>query len=304
MTIETNYIGRFAPSPTGDLHFGSLVTALASYIRAKFYKGKWLLRIEDVDIYRAQKGSVNSILNSLSLHGFEWDSEVIYQSKRSHIYREYLHELLANKQAYVCNCSRKDLQKNRKNNETGEFIYQGTCLDKKNPFSNNQSYRIKTNSINISFYDHLQGSYEQNIAKEIGDFIIWRKENFASYQLAVVIDDELQNVTEIVRGYDLFFQTPRQIFLQNVLNFKGKEYVHIPLVTNEFGQKLSKQNKAKSLNFSTPQTNLIQALDFLGLEKIAIDELRKNFSSCHEIIEYAVNNLNFKFIQNIKMKAQ
>lgn len=302
MTINTPYIGRFAPSPTGDLHFGSLVTALASYIRAKSFSGKWLLRIEDVDIYRNQKGSDLSIINSLLQHGFQWDDEIVYQSNRSHIYKEYLNKLSLENKVYICNCSRKDLQKSVKNIETGEYLYQRTCLRKNIQFSSNQSYRVKTEPSNISFYDHLQGFFTQNIERDVGDFIIWRKENFASYQLAVVIDDELQNITEVVRGYDLFVQTPRQIYLQNLLNFRRTEYFHIPLVIDMFGNKLSKQNKAKPLNLQTPEKNLIQALDFLGLEENALRHLRKNSYNCNEIINYAIKNLNLNLMFQTKSK--
>lgn len=290
---STTYIGRFAPSPTGDLHFGSLVTALASYIRARSLNGKWLLRIEDLDFLRNQKDATQNIIKTLVAHGLEWDDEIIFQSKRKEIYKEYLNILRDKKLIYVCTCTRKELLRSSKNLKTGEYIYSGCCRNKALHFNDNVSYRIKVENLDIAFNDYLQGEVTQNILHEVGDFIIWRKENFAAYQLAVVVDDALQNITEVVRGSDLFLQTPRQIYLQQVLKFNSVKYIHLPLVLNEFKQKLSKQNKAESLKNFEAKKNLKDALIFLGMNVDFMNEIYDSSSDSKSFLSEILKNFSF-----------
>ncbi|WP_172603987.1 tRNA glutamyl-Q(34) synthetase GluQRS [Fluviispira sanaruensis] len=294
MTTPKKYIGRFAPSPTGKLHFGSLVTALASYLRARSQAGKWLLRIEDVDTTRIEKGAIHSILATLENYGFQWDDEIIYQSKRSNIYQEYVEILKVKDLIYNCICTRREISKNKKNSLSGESIYSGKCRNFNNPSFLKHSQRIKTFETIISFHDLLRGDLTQNLAEDVGDFIIWRSENFASYQLAVVVDDHLQGITEVVRGSDLYFQTPRQIYLQRCLNFKTPIYAHIPVVMNEFGQKLSKQTKANPIIKENARSNLISALNYLGFDYGVQNIILETTKNNNEILEKAAMYYNLK----------
>lgn len=213
LKLSSKYIGRFAPSPTGRLHFGSLVTAIASYLRARSLNGTWLVRIEDVDLSRNKKGAASSILNTLEDYGLYWDNEVIYQSKRSEIYNSYLATLQKNNLAYNCICTRKEITKYLKHPLTFEHIYSGKC---RNSFiDNNKRRSVRLNTIRankLSFKDLIQGDFSQEIESEVGDFILWRSENSASYQLAVVIDDELQGVSEVVREVIFYFRLPVKFF--------------------------------------------------------------------------------------------
>ncbi len=291
-----SYIGRFAPSPTGELHFGSLITALASYLRARSCHGKWLLRIEDLDFLRNQKNAAQKIIQTLLAHGLEWDDTIIYQSERLEIYREYFYQMQKMQLIYPCSCSRKDLQHHPINKETGESVYLGTCQEKNHSYSEKISYRMKTENIEISFRDFFQGNIKQNINNDVGDFIIWRKENFPAYQLAVVIDDALQKVTEIVRGNDLLLQTPRQIYLQQKLNFNLINYAHVPLALNTFQQKLSKQNKAEPLNNNNAKENLKKALKFLGMNENIVNEISAYSENSNVFLQHALTAFNFKDI--------
>ena len=300
MENSSKYIGRFAPSPTGELHLGSLITAIASYLRARSLNGKWLLRIEDVDQTRVQKGSVNSILKTLESHGMYWDDEVLFQSKRSDIYKDFLETLNGKKIIYKCICSRNKNNKYQINPLTLEHIYPGICRNLNDENSKNKSFRVITKDVStISFFDKLQGNIVQNLEKEVGDYILWRNENFASYQLAVVIDDEMQGVTEVVRGSDLLYQTPRQIFLQKCLNFNTPEYIHIPVTLNEFNQKLSKQTKAKPIMIDNAIENIFNSLIFLGYSKELIEMFRNEINNVNELIW---NAIKFFRIDNIPKK--
>ncbi|MBX9838850.1 MAG: tRNA glutamyl-Q(34) synthetase GluQRS [Silvanigrellaceae bacterium] len=299
MTKFSNYVGRFAPSPTGDLHFGSLVTAVASYLRARSQNGKWLLRIEDIDQKRNQKGSIYSILKTLEMHGLEWDDEIIYQSQRSEIYRFYLNYLNEKKLIYKCSCSRKKLINYYKNLQTMEYIYPGVCRNKEIE-NKDFSTRIKAfNTFNIKFTDNIQASIEQNLEKEVGDFVLWRNENIASYQLAVVVDDEIQGITEIVRGSDLLFQTTRQIYLQKCLNFKTLNYAHIPILLNKENQKLSKQTKAEPLKNLNAKENICKILNYIGFEEFIINYLNKNSKNSIELINNSVPYFDLSKINKV-----
>ena len=258
------YIGRFAPSPTGPLHFGSLVAAVASYCEAKTNQGKWLLRIEDLDKPREAKGAANTILRQLEAYGFEWDDNVLYQSQRISYYADAL-EILSNRRLiYPCTCTRKEIADSSNNIGIEGVIYPGTCISQAIKMNVPQAWRIKTGLQTISFNDAIQGKVSQNIRQDIGDFILKRADGLFAYQLAVVVDDAAQGITHIVRGADLLDSTPRQIYLQQILNYPHPSYAHVPVVCNEAGEKLSKQTLASPLDTSKTEINLIQALNFLG----------------------------------------
>ncbi|MFD1123586.1 tRNA glutamyl-Q(34) synthetase GluQRS [Methylophilus flavus] len=256
-------VGRFAPSPTGPLHFGSLVAAVASYCDARQRSGQWLLRIEDVDTTRSIKGASEHIIHTLQRYGFVWDGEIVYQSQRSDIYQQVLEQLLKQALAYPCTCSRKEISDSSILQGIEGAIYPGTCRLHPAKKDTAAAWRLKTHDIAISFEDLIQGRQQHNIATDIGDFVIKRADGLFSYQLAVVVDDALQGVTHIVRGADLLNSTTRQIFLQHILGYTTPVYAHIPLVINIQGQKLSKQTLAEPLPDDNIKDTLIAALGFL-----------------------------------------
>lgn len=257
------YRGRFAPSPTGPLHFGSLVAAVGSYLDAKFNHGTWMVRIEDLDWQREIPGAASEILHTLERLGMEWDGEVIYQSKRFSIYQEALDVLNEQGLIYPCACSRREIADSSIIGISGP-IYPGTCL--KNPAADNKTHalRIRTSDDLIVFNDMLQGSYSQKLKHDIGDFVLRRTDGVYAYQLAVVVDDAAQNITHVVRGADLLDSTPRQIFLQRLLGYSTPGYLHFPIVTNAMGEKLSKQTHAAPMDLSNALMQLVDALNFLG----------------------------------------
>lgn len=258
------YIGRFAPSPTGPLHFGSLIAAVASYCDARKNNGKWLLRMEDLDRPRAVKGAADTILQQLETFGFEWDGPVLYQSQRDSFYNE-AHEILKAKQLiYPCTCTRKEIADSSTNIGIEGVIYPGTCLQ--HPIKPHAAiaWRIKTDTSMISFEDEIQGKINQTLSADIGDFILKRADGLFAYQLAVVVDDAAQGITNIVRGADLLDSTPRQIYLQRMLSYQTPHYAHIPVAANATGEKLSKQTLAKPIVDPYAIELIIDALDFLG----------------------------------------
>lgn len=267
----TRYRGRFAPSPTGKLHLGSLATAVGSYLRAKNQKGKWLLRMEDVDSFREESGAADAILKALEAHGLYWDEDVVYQSKRHSFYQDALDVLSKQQMVYECRCSRKFLKRMARVGDFG-IIYPGTCRDsQKNEIDTDKTpaIRLVTDDTEYCFDDLLLGQYCQKLESEIGDFIIKRSDGLFAYQLAVVVDDHLQGITEIVRGEDLLSTTFRQNYLQSLLGYEQPDYVHLPLILNEQGQKLSKQTHAEPLDSHYASKNLISAIKFLGFQENA-----------------------------------
>ena len=258
------YIGRFAPSPTGPLHFGSLAAAVASYCDAKKHRGKWLLRMEDLDKPREVKGAADTILRQLEAFGFEWDGPVLYQSQRNSFYNEALTQLKEKQLIYSCTCSRKEIADSSTTIGIEGVIYPETCL--RQPIKQNApvAWRIKTDASRIRFKDVIQGKISQNLKSDIGDFILKRADSQFAYQLAVVVDDAAQGVTHIVRGADLLDSTPRQIYLQNVLGYPQPQYAHIPVAANSAGEKLSKQTLAKPIAEQHAIDLIIDALEFLG----------------------------------------
>ena len=261
------YVGRFAPSPTGPLHFGSLVAAVGSYLDARSQHGQWLVRIEDVDTSRCIPGAVDDILRTLEIFGFEWDGPVIVQSQRLEAYRAALAELQRNDLAYPCSCSRKEIADSGAGAAIdGGRVYPGTCRGGHNPLLTGRSpaWRLRVPNPPIHFTDRILGEQTQNLAEAVGDFVLLRADGLFAYQLAVVVDDAWQGVTDVVRGADLLVSTARQIWLQQSLNLPTPRYAHLPLVLNTAGEKLSKQTLAPALGLANPTEQLVAALRFLG----------------------------------------
>lgn len=255
-------MGRFAPSPTGPLHFGSLVSAFASYCDAKAHGGRWLVRIEDTDIPRIDPDSTSHILATLDAFAFEPDAAIIFQKDRLDIYHEILVQLAAKDDLYACQCTRKILGSNA--------IYTGTCRHLGLDFEQN-ALRLKVSDQLICFEDALQGQQCSNLHNDLGDFVLKRRDGIISYQLAVVVDDHLQQITHVIRGADLLDNTARQIWLGQCLGYKKLDYMHLPLAMNAKGQKLSKQNLAQALDLSQPSLLIAQAAQALHQQKIDLD---------------------------------
>ena len=279
---STPIIGRFAPTPSGPLHFGSLVTALASYCQAKSQQGQWLIRIEDVDTPRVVEGSTDQILKDLETFGFEWDGEVIFQSDQFERYAAAVEQLLEQGNAFACECSRRTLRlANAKTGPLG-MIYPGICRDKSLSQSSH-SIRVNTQSAGILGYnDLLFGDVAIDIPRQAGDFVIRRADNIFAYHLAVVLDDELQNVNQVVRGADLLEATCLHLYLQHLFDIEPAEYLHIPLVRNNKGDKLSKQTGATGLDTSQAASLLVESLRILGqpvetgLQQVSASEIVHN----------------------------
>lgn len=261
---QQSYVGRFAPSPSGLLHYGSLVTATASYLQAKHNDGQWLLRIEDIDPPREISGATDDILFTLERFEFEWDQAPLYQSTRLEQYRSVINNLVRLDQVYACSCSRKDLANDIQKSELGKR-YPGTCENKKLDTTDASfNLRLRTENKNITFQDATYGEIAHNLFKEIGDIIVYRKFDIPSYALAVTVDDAYQGITEVVRGFDLLAFTPVQIYLSQQIQLPIPRFLHIPIIVNERGQKLSKQTGAAAVAIRNRSTVLIQALNDLG----------------------------------------
>lgn len=256
------YIGRFAPSPTGPLHFGSLAAALGSYLDARVAQGQWLVRMEDVDEPRCSQQAADDILFSLEAHGLDWDGEVVYQSHRNGQYQAVLESLIASGAAYPCGCTRKEIADSSLVGIEGP-VYPGTCRDGLKGKSA-RAWRVRVDDEAICFDDRLLGRQCQRLASEVGDFVVKRADGFFAYQLAVVVDDAEQGITHVARGADLLASTARQIYLQRQLGYLTPAYLHLPVVVNEQGQKLSKQSLAPPLENAKASENLCAALVFLG----------------------------------------
>jgi glutamyl-Q tRNA(Asp) synthetase len=259
MPYVGTYVGRFAPSPTGPLHFGSLVAALASWLDSRSAGGRWLLRMEDLDQPRVIPGAADAILRQLEAFGLAWDGPVVYQSARLDLYRDALQKLKSH--SYPCACTRKELEDSALAID-GSRIYPGTCRNGIAAGKTPRAVRLRTNADSIRFTDRVQGAIEQSVEREAGDFVLLRADGVFAYQLAVVVDDDAQGVTDVVRGADLLDSTARQIHLQRLLGAATPRYLHTPVATNSAGEKLSKQTRAPD---ARPE-NLPPALDFLGLQ--------------------------------------
>jgi glutamyl-Q tRNA(Asp) synthetase len=282
------YVGRFAPSPTGPLHFGSLVAAAASYLQARANNGLWLLRVEDIDPPREQAGASAAIIEGLERYGFEWDDECLFQSTRSDAHEAALAALLDKEVAYRCDCSRRDLADVQRG-PLG-LIYPGTCRD--GCSSGDAAIRLRTNQSDVAFVDLLQGRFTQNLEKESGDFVIRRRDGLIAYHLAVVVDDAFQGITEIVRGIDLLDSTPRQIWLQKLLGYSIPNYAHFPVITHVNGDKLSKLTGEPGIPMDVVAETLIEVIDTLGLKappKLATESLPEIWSWAKE--NWQIKNL-------------
>lgn len=282
--LKRPYRGRFAPSPSGPLHFGSLITALASYIHAKQHKGVWLVRIEDIDPPREQAGAATNILKTLEAYGLHWDEEVLYQSRQSNKYDELLAELANQKLTYNCQCTRAQIK-------ALGGIYQGTCRDKQLT-AQETAIRLINQTPTYQYHDLIQGHVICDKALAQEDFILRRKDGLYAYQLAVVHDDIEQKISHIIRGCDLLEPTARQLTFFNALSKPAPSYGHIPLAITDEGYKLSKQNKAPALDIEHPQPSLIQALKFLGQKP----DLKLLNASIEDIISWAIINMKFELI--------
>ncbi|MGZ3158985.1 MAG: tRNA glutamyl-Q(34) synthetase GluQRS [Burkholderiaceae bacterium] len=267
--MVNKYIGRFAPSPTGPLHAGSLVAAMASYLDAKAHHGHWLMRIEDIDEDRTVPGAADDILQTLEAFGMHWDGEVVYQSQRKDLYEAALQKLTTH--SYACGCTRREIADSRIGIASdGAAVYPGTCRNGLAAGKVPRAMRLRVPepsdpSEYIVFEDRCLGAVTQHLASEVGDFVLKRADGFWAYQLAVVVDDAAQGVTHVVRGADLLGSTARQIYLQRLLKLPTPNYLHVPVITNAVGEKLSKQTGATALDLSHPLDALIEAAHFLGL---------------------------------------
>ncbi len=286
------YIGRFAPTPSGPLHLGSIITAIASYLDAKSNQGKWLLKIDDVDQPRVMKDADSLILDALQQLNLHWDGEVIYQSDRLELYQEQINLLSKLKKTYLCECSRKELKKTSSSGDQRR-VYPGTCREKKIVTKNATSYRVIVDKHLIEAQDYFEGLIKQDLNQEVGDFIIKRSDGLFSYQFAVVIDNYLDKITDIVRGSDLIHSLPRQIYLHQLLGFPAPRFCHIPVATKH-QKKLSKGHGDK-INVKGNEISIwLKCLKFLNqpTEKLS------GSMNLNEIIEEAINTWSKKRISS------
>lgn len=257
------YRGRFAPSPTGPLHFGSLVAAVGSFLEARTVHGEWLLRIEDLDTPRVMPGAADDILRTLDACGMHWDGAVLYQSSRHDTYHSALEQLRTLGATYGCACTRREIADSAVHGIDGP-VYPGTCRDSLPPGRLARATRVRTTGGHVSFQDALQGVITQDVEHEVGDFVVARADGLTAYQLAVVVDDAAQGITDVVRGADLLDSTPRQIMLQQLLKFPLPRYMHLPVALDDQGEKLSKQTLARAVDSRMPVPAILNVLQFLG----------------------------------------
>ncbi|MBD2860011.1 tRNA glutamyl-Q(34) synthetase GluQRS [Spongiibacter sp. KMU-158] len=272
MSEQTHYIGRFAPSPTGPLHLGSLCTAVASYLDARANQGKWLLRIENMDPPREQVGADQLIIEALQCHDLNWDGDILWQSTRHDAYQSALQTLLDQQQAFYCSCSRRQLADQ-------QGIHLGDCIAKLD--KNDAAVRLRAPATNSIWQDRLQGEIHLD-ASTIGDVVLKRRDGLYAYQLAVVVDDIFQGVTHVVRGIDLLESTPPQQWLFEHLGAAAPSYLHLPILVTPEGDKLSKQGHAPAIDNHSPEQNLRQVLGYLGQAPAPAG------ASCREILDWGI----------------
>lgn len=268
--MPPRYVGRFAPSPSGPLHFGSLVAAVGSYLDARAQGGQWLVRMEDLDPPREVPGAAADILDTLAAFGFDWDGPVLRQSTREGAYRTALESLSAAGLIYPCGCTRREIADSRPGAAplAGELVYPGTCRNGLPPGRQARALRIRVDDQPIGFDDGVQERLaEHSLTMTVGDFVVRRADGPFAYQLAVVVDDGEQGITDVVRGADLIDSTPRQIHLQRALGLPTPRYLHLPVVLDPAGEKLSKQTFATPLDRSAPERAIVRALAFLGQQR-------------------------------------
>lgn len=287
LPTQRSYRGRFAPSPSGPLHFGSLIAALASYLAAKNNHGRWMVRMEDIDTPRMVKGADTHILHTLEAYGLHWDEEVIYQSARHDYYDDVLTQLQQQDLIYSCTCTRKQIK------ASGGF-YNNFCRDK-NHSTPNSALRIKQQHPILQFNDMIQGKVETTSPLAEEDYIVKRRDGLYAYQLVVVLDDIAQNISHIVRGADLLEPTARQISLFTQLNHSIPKFAHVPVIVTKPGVKLSKQNHAPAINPHNPTPTLCDALKYLNLKVPA--EL--THSSPEVILKWATKHFNLASLPRV-----
>lgn len=296
MPVEA-VVGRFAPSPTGPLHFGSLVAAVGSYCLARQSGGRWLLRMEDLDPPRVVPGAADEILASLEQLGLHWDGEIVWQSRRNEAYVAALAQLRARGLVYDCACSRKEILLSAPHPGEEGPVYPGTCRAGLRAGRQPRAVRIAVPRRQVCFHDGVYGPVQQLLAEVVGDFVLRRADGLFAYQLAVVVDDAAAGVTQVVRGADLLSSTPRQIFLHACLGNPVPSYIHLPLVTDSGGAKISKRNvQAGSAHKQPPHVQLTRALAFLG---------QKVPASLHgappaELLLWAVENFDCQAIPQVR----
>jgi glutamyl-Q tRNA(Asp) synthetase len=301
---DLNYRGRFAPSPTGPLHFGSLVAAVGSYLDAKHRHGTWLVRMEDLDTPRCVPGAADDILRTLEAFGLHSDEPILYQNQRTAAHEEALHQLQAIGAVYPCCCTRKEIADSALHGIEGP-VYPGTCRNGIPKGKKARAWRVRTDftpspfslpSSPIEFDDALQGRITQHLESEIGDFVVKRADGLFAYQLAVVVDDAFQNITHVVRGADLLNSTPRQKYLQRLLGFSSPHYMHLPIAVNKAGEKLSKQTLAVPVDTSQPAATLLRVLDFLLQQPPA----QLAGSDAKTVLDWALQNWNVMKLRGIR----
>lgn len=290
------YCGRFAPSPTGPLHLGSLLAAAGSYLQARACGGRWLLRIEDLDTPRVVPGATDAILWTLEQFGFEWDGVVVRQSERLPLYQAALETLQQKALVFACSCSRKELAAWQPAALEEDSFYPGTCRSGARHTDRPLALRFRVADVAVEFDDLLQGRFTQNVADSIGDFIIRRRDGLFAYQLAVVVDDGAQGISEVVRGCDLLSNTPRQILLQEALGLMRPGYMHLPLLTEADGRKLSKSRRAVTIADQSPTASLWRVLRWLRQEPP--DQLMR--ASVGELWSWAIRAWNPTALRNTR----
>lgn len=280
------YRGRFAPSPTGPLHFGSLVAAVGSWADARAHGGEWLVRMEDLDPPREVPRAADQILRALDALGLEPDGPVVRQSERGDAYRAALDRLRDRGVLFACGCTRREIADSGLPGSDGGLVYPGTCRNGPPPGRSARALRVRVDDAVITFDDALQGRVSQDLGRDVGDFVLLRADGLFAYQLAVVVDDAAQGITDVVRGIDLIDSTPRQILLQRLLGLPTPCYLHLPVATNAAGEKLSKQTGAAAIDRSRPAPALVAGLRFLG--QVPPPELERG--SARAVLEWAAAN--------------
>jgi glutamyl-Q tRNA(Asp) synthetase len=294
---RARYRGRFAPSPTGPLHFGSLIAALGSYLEARTRAGEWLVRIEDLDTPRVVPGATGEILHALEACGMHWDGAIAYQSSRADAYHAAVHALRQRGMVYPCACSRREIADSALSGIEGP-VYPGSCragmlLDRKA-----RALRVRTDGTRIEFADLLQGTMTQDVAACVGDFVLYRADGVYAYQLAVVVDDAEQGITDIVRGADLLDSTPRQIHVQRLLGLPQPRYLHLPVAVNGSGEKLSKQTRAAPIDCVRPAAALVAALRFLDQDP----PHRLSAATARDALDWALENWRLDRVPRVRVR--
>lgn len=292
------YTGRFAPSPTGPLHFGSLVAAAASFYDARSQGGRWLLRIEDVDTQRTVPGSAEQILATLERFGFEWDGGIVRQSQRTDAYAAALERLRSADLIFACACTRREMADSALARD-GSRVYPGTCRDGLPPGRKARAWRVRVEG-GIAFEDAVQGPQQEDLTSEVGDFVVLRADGLFAYQLAVVVDDAEAGVTHVVRGADLLDSTGRQIYLQQRLGSPTPAYAHLPVVVNAAGEKLSKQTLATAVDDWRPEAVLLAALTFLGQNP----PLDLNHATLRDVHEWALAHWSLARVPRVRCQSE